>query len=305
MLSRFGRRGCDEVLDGATRLCLQLLYERHGAIRFTMLSDHGHNFAATKNVRLAPLLERAGFHVKDRITGTYDVVLELNGLVTYLGIDTLRPRQLCDALLAAPQVEQAIYLEGDHVLIRTRGGSAAVDCRRGAVRYRPISGDPLGYAPVIASMRQRGAIDGDGYATDAAWLAATADHAYPDAPRRLWDAFHRGAVHVPRVMLTLADGFSAGLPSLEKFITMASTHGSLNQDNSAAFVITTSRRLDGARRPLRSGDVLPAVAPEALASTRTGDSQRHDDRPQAPTGEHTRTRKHELTREHAGMGDAR
>jgi len=33
-------------------------------------------------------------------------------------------------------------------------------------------------------------IDKDGCASEDDWFAATVDHTYPDAPRRIWDAFH-------------------------------------------------------------------------------------------------------------------
>src|SRR4029079_19317545 len=43
MLCRLGRGGLDTVLDEIERFCLQLLYERQGAVKISMLADHGHN----------------------------------------------------------------------------------------------------------------------------------------------------------------------------------------------------------------------------------------------------------------------
>jgi hypothetical protein len=65
-------------------------------------------------------------------------------------------------------------------------------------------------------------------------------------------------VHPPDVMLTMHDGYCCGTPTLEKFITMASSHGGLNQINSATFVMTMTGR---ATKPIRSKDIIPTVEP--------------------------------------------
>ena len=44
MICKYGKPGCDEVLDETRRLCLQLLYERCGAVKISVCADHGHNF---------------------------------------------------------------------------------------------------------------------------------------------------------------------------------------------------------------------------------------------------------------------
>jgi hypothetical protein len=190
-----------------------------------------------------------------------DVVLELNGLVTYAAVHTARPAAVADTLLRRPEVELAMYAVDDYVLVRSATGSAAIDCSGRQVRYRPIEGDPLGYALVLESMKAGGTLGDAGYAPDAAWLEATLDHAFPDAPRRIWDAFHRQVVNVPRVMVTMKDGYAAGLAEYEKYIDMKSTHGGLNQANSATFVATMTERPLG---PMRMRDVLPSVEPDAL-----------------------------------------
>jgi hypothetical protein len=123
------------------------------------------------------------------------------------------------------------------------------------LRYVPIDRDVLDYSSILPRLKR----DSDGYATDADWLAATADATFPDGPRRLWDAFHITAVNLPRVMFTTKDGYCAGLAQYESFITMESTHAGLNQINSATFLMTmTHQKLD---HPLRSRDVLGAIEP--------------------------------------------
>jgi hypothetical protein len=259
MACKYGQPGVQETLEAADQLCLQLLYERHGAIKISLMADHGHNFMPSKNVPIDKFLEAAGFHARDTLADPDDVVVEENGLVTYAGIQTAQPLRVADALLTHPEIQLVMYMENDRVIVRDVHGKAAIECRDKEVRYIPQGGDLLGLQPVIAELTKSGKADADGYVSDEDWLAATADHQWPDAPRRIWDAFHRMAASTPAVMFTLNDGYCAGLSSFERYIDMASTHGGLNQINSATFVMTMTNAKPTAI--LRSRDVLNWIEP--------------------------------------------
>lgn len=259
MLSRHGRAGLEECLTGIERLCLQLLYERQGAVRISIVSDHGHNLMPSENFVMQPALERAGFRVAERLEDpAVDVVLEIDGLVTYFAAHTGRPAAVADALLPCREIQLATYREGERVLVRDDAGTAAIEERGGRVRYVPITRDVLGYQPVIAALRANGRADADGFVSDHDWLLATADHEWPDAPRRLWDGFHGLVTSTPDVMFTLHDGYCAGAPSMERWIDMQSTHGGLNQINSDAVLLTMIRPIE---EPLRSREVMAAIEP--------------------------------------------
>jgi len=258
MMSKYGSQGFDEIIDGVERLCLRILYERQGAVKISLLADHGHNLMESKNIDLAKDLQKAGFHPTDRLQKPNDIVMEINGLVTYAAVRTMRPAAVAKVLANVPQVELTMYQDQDRVIVRDSRGSAEIDCRHRRVRYVPIDADVLNYEPVLKSMRAAGKLDAEGYASDDDWFSAALDHEYPDAPRRIWDAFHGTVVNVPEVMLTMKDGYCAGLPEYEHFIHMASTHGGLNQINSATFVMTMTHRIHG---PLRSKHVLDALEP--------------------------------------------
>jgi hypothetical protein len=265
MACKYGREGIDQVLDGAARLCLQLLYERHGAIKISMMADHGHNLVTSKNIDVGELLRRAGFNVATYIQKPSDVVLEAYGLVTYAAVRTTEPKRVTAALLTSEGVDMACYLDGGHVAVCDNRGCATIDARGPEkLRYRATTSDVLKLEPVIALLREKGKLDADGFATRDDWFAATVDHEYPDAPARLWDAFHRLVVNPPEVMFTARDGYTAGLPSFERFITMKSTHGSLNQINTATFLMTMTGR---AKAPLRTRDVIRTIAPDFAIPT--------------------------------------
>jgi len=258
MMSRYGAAGLDELVDGVERLCLRVLYERQGAVKISILADHGHNLMQSKNISLADPLKAAGFHVTDRINSRDDVVLEINGLVTYAAVRTWRPERVAAVLASQPQIELAMCLDGDRVIVRNSRGSAAVECKARRVRYVPINADVLNYASVVDTLKKANKADADGFAADEDWFAATLDHEFPDAPRRVWDAFHGTAVQPPEVMVTIKDGFCAGLPEYEKFIKMASTHGGLNQLNSATPIMSMTGRVIA---PLKSKQVLSVLEP--------------------------------------------
>jgi hypothetical protein len=261
MLSKHGKEGLDEVLDGLEQLSLQLLYERQGAVRISMLSDHGHSLVPVERIDLEPALEAAGFTPSRRIGSDADVVIDHDGLVNYTGLHTRRPAAVADALLTVPAVNLLCYLEVDRVIVRTPDGRCAIERQegRGLLRMELIEGDPLGYRPVIDAMQAEGLMTTDGFASPDAWFEATWRHEWPDMPARLWNAFHGAIVHTPTIMLTVRDGFCVGPKSLEKYIDMQSTHGGFDQRHSAAFLVTGAGR---APRPAyRSHEVLPAIEP--------------------------------------------
>ena len=255
MLFQYGQAGVDETLDAVQRLVLQVLFERQGAVNITLVSDHGHTLRETQWVDVAKPLTDAGFAIVKRRKDPDDLYLEMDGLMPWLGVHTDRPTKVAEALLASDlPIDTISYLDGFDVVVRNREGQARVsmgDQRR--VVYRPGSADVLGYGEALSGKP----LD------DQAWLSRTADLHYPDAPCRLWQAFHGQTVNVPQVMVTLEDGYCTGIGWLRHTIDLQSTHGGLNQINSAAFVASSTGDLSG---PLRSGQVIDAVMPGFVPS---------------------------------------
>jgi hypothetical protein len=258
VICKYGRPGAEHVIDGVRQLCLQLLKERNGAIKISMMSDHGHNMVLTKNLPIEQWVEEAGFKVRDQLKGNDDVVLELHGLVTVTGIHTNQPEKLAMAMVKHHGIQHAFYQKDNRTIIRSRDGHAAIDVRNGRVRYVPIDADPLKYAPVIKAMQAKGLADAEGYASDDAWFDFTLDHEYPNAPWRVWEAFHGKVTYIPDLLLTTEDGYCAGQPSFENYITMRSTHGALNQINSAGMIMSMTGRVKG---PVQHEKALDTVEP--------------------------------------------
>jgi hypothetical protein len=269
MLSRFGEQGLDEVLQGLEQLCAQILHDRGGAVHISALADHGHNLMPGQRIELEKRLRDAGFHPTSRMRKDLDVVIENDGMVNYIGMHTQQPAQVADALLTRDEVQLVVYKENDRVIVRNERGSAAIEHRERRFRYVSLDADVLEYESVKQCLQIEDKMDADSFAADRDWFEATVDHEWPDAPPRLWKAFDGLTVNTPDLMITLDDGYCTGMGFLEMFISMASTHGGLNQLNSATFIMTTTGR---ANRSMRSDEILPCIAPgliEDFASRNT------------------------------------
>lgn len=258
LLSKYGADSLDQIIDGLQQLALQLLYDRNGAINISVVADHGHNLIPPVRIDLGETLKNAGFRPTTRLKADRDVVFDIDGLVNYMGIHTRRPAAVADALLARQEVQLAMYQEQEAVLVRSAAGTALVEKRGDRYRYIPQDADVLDYTPVVEGLRRDGAVDRDGFVGSEAWFAATVDHQWPDAPPRIWDAFHGTALNTPDLMVTLRDGYCIGLGGFDFWIDMASSHGGLNQINSATVVMSTTDRVTGA---MRTRDVLGVLEP--------------------------------------------
>ena len=144
------------------------------------------------------------------------------------------------------------------MVVRDHHGAAVVERRGDRFRYRPVDHDVLGYDLVNVALARSGAADPEGFVDGDTWLRETADHPFPDAPCRVWDAFGAQVVNPCRVLFTVKDGYYAGMASFARLVDMASTHGGLNQINSDAVLLTTRPDVVG---PLRTRDVMGAVEP--------------------------------------------
>jgi len=258
MLSRYGEAGMNESLDGLTQLCLQLLYERQGDVDISVLADHGHNLTPGKRIDLEQTLREAGFKPAKRLKKPGDVVIENDGMVNYIGLHTNDPAGVATALIAREEIQLAMYVEGDGVVVRDAQGSAIIEHRDGRFRYRMLDRDVLGYEFDMQAMQSEGKISAEGFVSADDWFNATIDREFPDGPPRIWNAFHGLVQNTPDVMLTVRDGWCTGLGFLELFITMQSTHGGIDQTHSATFVMTTTGRANSA---MRSDEVLEVLGP--------------------------------------------
>ena len=259
MLAKYGEEGFEESMDELERFLLQVFYERRGAVKISVMADHGHNLLDTTWLDIKQTLREEGFHVTDHLKKPGDVFVEMDGLLTYFGVHTARPAAVCDALLdSLPQVETVSMMDGYDVIIRNYDGTARIrEVGPGRLAYHVETANVLGYDESLCDVPL----------TQDEWFARTADAGFPDGPSRLWHAFHGGTVSAPQVMCTLRDGYCAGIGWFNWFVHMASTHGGLNQLDSATFLMTMTGRTDdlaghgAGSGALRSNEVMSVIEP--------------------------------------------
>ena len=138
---------------------------------------------------------------------------------------------------------------GDRVVVmNVYGQRAVIRHRNGRFAYEPVTGDPLMLASVLAQLSP----DCDGYYDARELLVATAWHIYPAPLQRLWEG-HFTVVDKPaNVLVSLRDDTFTGSDGFAGSVNVASTHGSLNRQNTTAFIMSTAGPM---QRVLRSKDV--------------------------------------------------
>ena len=256
--SRAGEQGLRSVLAEVNRVTEKMVRQTRGRVKFTMLADHGHTLTHCRRIDFRNFLKERGWRIAKGLDGPRQVVPIEYGLLTYASFATRDKEALAEALLGHEGVTFATYPENGSVVVRAKGGGLAFVERRGdRYSYRAAAGDPLGYGPVVEQLRAWGRLDADRFAADADWFLFTATHRYPDAPARLYRAFHGLTLNAPDVIANLNAGYCAGAASKKAWIPyMASTHGDLGRASSTTFLMSTAKPL--APRVFRTEEV-PAV----------------------------------------------
>jgi hypothetical protein len=230
-----------------------------------LFSDHGMNLEENQKIHLQTHLRANGYEVKDRFergTGKRKVAAPAFGLCGYAAVycaDETDPAEVAGALTTLEGVDFSLHREGaSAVVVRSARGAARITREangRERYNYEQLTGDPLQLADVQATLRDTGELDARGYATDAAWLALTGGHIYPDALANLYQSLHAPRVrHTADVLVSCHDGYYYGMSFFSRFVRLAATHGNALRASSTAFLMSTHREFPahvraGAARP--------------------------------------------------------
>ena len=249
MSTALGEAGQHESLRGLERLMLQILAETRGLVKFTLASDHGHQYEPLTRIDFETVLEAKGWRRTDRLGRPRDFALIEFGLTTYASFSTNERVQLAGDLVSIYGVELASYAEGEAVVVLAPGGERAVIRQRdNRYAYEPTAGDPLGLGAILAKLTP----DADSFYDADELLAATVEHDWPAPLQRLWRAHFALVEHVPDVIVSLRGDRCVGTKWYLSFVRGESTHGSLARLSSTAFVMSTAGPLP---RFMRSSDV--------------------------------------------------
>lgn len=219
-----------------------------------LFSDHGMNLRENRPLHLRTRLKLSGFEVTNDLRGKGErrrVSAPAFGLCSYAALfcgDETDPTEVAASLSDLEGMDFSVRRDGADVLVEGKGGRARVRRREtqggGALySYGEEGGDPLRLRAVVESLRREGALDAEGFAADAVWLARTADHEYPDAPANLHGSLHAPRVrHTADLLLSISDGYYFGASAFGRMIRLRATHGNAARASSSAFLMSTHRR---------------------------------------------------------------
>jgi hypothetical protein len=225
-------------------------------LRIVLFSDHGCGRHKIRHAEGLPhLLREAGLRPARHLEHPDDVVLPEFGLVNMAVLfvaDTARAGVAAAALAAHPAVDLAAWAAGpDRVEVVGRAGACTVRWRTdgaGALLAADDRlGDVLALAGARAALRERGRLDGEGWARDEDWFAATVPGRFPDALRRLLDALIGDRVrNRADVVASLAPGWAAGWRSALVGATvrggrLEGTHGGLDRESTLGLLAVSDR----------------------------------------------------------------
>jgi hypothetical protein len=281
-----GAAGQVRCLERVEQLVNQILHESHGLVKVTLLADHGHSYTPGTMLDIAAYLKGKGWNLAKSLRTARDVVFVRFGLLTFASFCTRSPAELAADLAALDGVDVVSYAEGDKVIVLAPAGQRAEITRAGdRYGYKAISGDPLRIGEILKGLDAAdGTSDGGGGTQaaaggthDAADSTSAADgtsdsagstydgaelfratymHEYPAPLQRLWRAHFAEVDNPPDVMASLANNYFAGEHSFAGSVSVASTHGGLNQTNSTTFIMSSAGPLPDV---MQSRDVSPAI----------------------------------------------
>ncbi|HEU4595061.1 MAG TPA: hypothetical protein VFS10_07805, partial [Pyrinomonadaceae bacterium] len=236
------------------RILRNLRAECGSETEIVLFSDHGMNLEENRRVNLQTHLKQSGYEVVShmrRERGKRRVSAPGFGLcgyaALYCGEETDRA-ELSGALLSLEGVDFSLHREDGTgaVVVTGRRGRARILRReqKGATRYRyeMLDGDPLLLSSIADALKVEGRLDADGFAPDAAWLARTAEHTYPDALSNLYESLNAPLVrHTADVLVSLEDGHYYGSTAFSRIARLMATHGNALRPSSTAFLMSTHR----------------------------------------------------------------
>jgi hypothetical protein len=211
-------------------------------------SDHGMAFARMKHLDTRELAERlrtAGFRPGERGPDGAMLVAygDVGGGVVYC--EPSRAVEVAAVVADAPGVDIAFGRDDEGCTAFARRDeleSAQILWREDHYAYRPIHGDPLGYARAWDALRGAGRLNSD-WARDADLFAATWSETYPDALARIRHGMEDIVRRPAPVLFSMKPTWTYGPPlthlGAEIIGGQEGTHGALGLEESLGFAACT------------------------------------------------------------------
>ena len=226
--------------------------EREGReLEILIISDHGNNHAGpAKRVEVRKFLKSAGYRVTKSIRDPKDVVLPTAGIESWVEIHnaTGETERLVQLLSHLEGVDILTARDPDHadqfIVVNSKGERAVIEWNsaRNTFRYATLTGDPIGYLPVVGSLSKAHQIDADGFAPADAWMTETLDHRYPLALERIVRGHTRAALNPATILISLDNAYVHSGWFVKKgseVVRFGGTHGALDDLNSNGILVSS------------------------------------------------------------------
>jgi hypothetical protein len=252
-----------ELLLEVDSLLRELYLDAGGALRITLFSDHGNSAVESQRVALAARLEPYGWRVTDKLERPRDVVAPAYGLVGFIALYCAPEEReaLAIELLQSGEADFTAYAMNGGVTVHTMENRIDFTQARlewkpdgSAFRYLPDRGDPLRLGSILDKLKEDGRVDSDGWVSDGDLFAATREHVYPDAARRLREWATNHVANRADVVVSLKPGYHYGSGAFSRLVRLRGTHGALDREQSLGFATSTDGPLLG---PVRAEELLP------------------------------------------------
>ncbi|MBI2339056.1 MAG: hypothetical protein HYU99_01650 [Deltaproteobacteria bacterium] len=209
-------------------------------LKVVIFSDHGFHYRHLKGIetrRLEKMLKEKGYHLAKNLNGDRSVVVTEWGNISGASFFTHKEdtEPVARILNELSGNDLTFFVKGKSIRVLSKErGEARIDFTAGGkhFRYVEITGDPLNY----------GDVNPGGFASDRRWFEATHHHYYPDALRRIYDAFFTLVKNPATILCSTRDDYEFGDP-VTRFSSklhggLKGTHGGMFFTASSAFVTT-------------------------------------------------------------------
>lgn len=226
---------------------MQRIYERRVGtpLEFVLFSDHGFHFDPLRGIstsKIRKALGSQGYRLHTRLEKRYDVVMTSWGNISGGSFYTQRGEEeaVAKILVTVPSMELVAWREeGEIGIVTMRDGSleeARIEIRGNRLKYRRLHGDPLNLTTWLAGVHSE-------FLSVEEWTRRTSHHEYPAAVPRLYEAFFKLVENPASILVNLNSHHEIGSTATRwgsKLLGgLKGTHGAIDWESSAAFVMTT------------------------------------------------------------------
>ena len=270
-----------DSLQRIEAIAREVIWRTRGEVNMVIFSDHGNDLVPAQKVQFEKALAEAGLRKGDSLGPKHDLVIPAFGLINFMPVYTAEKlkAKVAETFANVEGVDFAVYTAPDGFpMILAGPGRARVYYDGAFERFKYVAehGDPLKLRGVLNTLKERGRLDKNGFASDRDWFDLTVEHEYPDPLWRIAGAFGAQVRNRAQVLVSLKSGYYFGSRLFEAFCALKSSHGNMERLSTQTFILCTSKNPVSPMRQCQAlqwlnGPVAPASRPKTASSRAASD----------------------------------